>query len=276
MLGLIERQQSRFESARQLFTQARENFVAERDMMGLGYTDAELARVAHALGNDPQADQLLEEGMRAAQASNVPSVAQYVAQAAAEIHPELAERALDPGYVEGELRKQTQDTAQIANELGGIAYQLRMADRFADAEPFYRRALELDRDNPRRYVGLVTLLRQTSRDAEALPLAERWLAVAPEDADVLLALAALCRKLEHAAESARYLARARGWVKPDAWYALACLEAVAGNIDAAIAHLRRAAAEDQEFDRAWASRDPDLEWLRGDARFQELLQHKTQ
>jgi tetratricopeptide (TPR) repeat protein len=270
MLGLLERQQSQLDTARRLFNQARENFIAEREMMGLGYTCAELARVAHMLGESAQADKYLEEGMRAARASNVPYVVQYVSQAAVEIHPELVQRALDPAYVEGELRKQTQDNVQIANELGNIAYQLRMADRFAEAEPFYRRALELDKENPRRYIGLVTLLRQTNRDAEAVPFAEHWLALAPEDADPPLALAVICRKLDRGEESARYSEIARRLVKEDAWYTRACIESVAGNVDLAIEYLRRA-AEDKEFDRDWARRDPDLEWIRNDPRFKAIV-----
>ena len=273
-LGDLELALKHFQQADVDYGKARALYTAERDMMGLGYTDAELARVAHALNQTAQADQYLEEGMRAAQASNVPHVVQYVAQAASEIHPEWAQRALDPAAVEAELRRQTQDSAQIAAALGDLAYRLRMADRFANAEPFYRRALELDDRNPRRYIGLVTLLRQTSRDAEALPLAERWLTLAPDDADPPLALAALRRKLGRAEESARYLDAARRLAGDDAWYARACIESVAGNVDGAIEYLRRA-AKDKEFDREWATRDPDLEWIRDDPRFKEIVGDRT-
>ncbi|MCI0478447.1 MAG: hypothetical protein L0Y55_19565, partial [Anaerolineales bacterium] len=93
---------------------------------------------------------------------------------------------------------------------------------------------------------------------------------APDDADPPLALAAVCRKLERAEESARYLETARRLVKADAWYARACIESVAGNADAALDCLRHA-AEDKEFDRAWAKRDPDLEWIRDDPRFKEII-----
>jgi hypothetical protein len=38
----------------------------------------------------------------------------------------------------------------------------------------------------------------------------------------------------------------------------------------AIEHLRRA-AQSEKFDRAYAKRDPDLEWIRDDPRFKEIL-----
>jgi hypothetical protein len=41
-------------------------------------------------------------------------------------------------------------------------------------------------------------------------------------------------------------------------------------VDAAIEHLRRA-VQLGNFDREWAKRDPDLEWIRDDPRFKELV-----
>ncbi|HEX7608858.1 MAG TPA: tetratricopeptide repeat protein [Candidatus Cryosericum sp.] len=78
----------KFQQAGVHYAKARELYTTEREMMGLGYTDTELARVAHALNHPAEADRYLDEGMLAAQASNVPSVAQYVAQARTEIHPD--------------------------------------------------------------------------------------------------------------------------------------------------------------------------------------------
>lgn len=63
--------------------------------------------------------------------------------------------------------------------------------------------------------------------------------------------------------------------KPDYWathYNAACFEALAGNPDAAFEHLRRAKELDAEEESAGYLRDDsDLDSLRDDARFQELL-----
>lgn len=63
--------------------------------------------------------------------------------------------------------------------------------------------------------------------------------------------------------------------KPDYWpttYNAGCFEALAGNADAAFEHLRRAKELDTEGDSAQYFReDTDLDPIRDDPRFQELL-----
>lgn len=78
------------------------------------------------------------------------------------------------------------------------------------------------------------------------------------------------KKIGRADESAKFAVQARALIKSDDWYNVACLESVCGNMDAAIENLRRV-AEDKEFDCAWAKRDPDLEWIRADPRFKEVV-----
>jgi len=95
-LGGLELTLDEFQQAGVDYTKARELYAAEREMMGLGYTWAELARVAHALNQPEQADRCLDEAMRAAQASNVPSVVQYVVRAKTEIHPNATKHDEEP------------------------------------------------------------------------------------------------------------------------------------------------------------------------------------
>ena len=63
--------------------------------------------------------------------------------------------------------------------------------------------------------------------------------------------------------------------KPDYWpttYNAGCFEALAGNADAAFEHLRRAKELDTEGDSAeYFREDTDLDPIRDDPRFQELL-----
>lgn len=61
---------------------------------------------------------------------------------------------------------------------------------------------------------------------------------------------------------------------PDAWqgaYNAACFEALAGDNDAALDHLRRAVAAGGDEVRAYAETDTDLDSLRGDPLFREAL-----
>ncbi len=54
------------------------------------------------------------------------------------------------------------------------------------------------------------------------------------------------------------------------YYNFACAASLAGRPDEALAHLRRGLELNGEL-RAWAAEDSDLDGLRGDARFQELV-----
>jgi tetratricopeptide (TPR) repeat protein len=144
------------------------------------------------------------------------------------------------------------------------------ATRTADAEAEYREAIRLDPNYAAALTNIMILLRLNNREDEAIPFIEKWMQLEPDNFDPPLALASVHKKLGHPAESAQFAAQARTLMKPEDWYNLACLESVCGNVDVAIEHLRRA-AEDKEFDRAHAKRDPDLEWIRNDPRFKEIV-----
>ena len=109
--------------------------------------------------------------------------------------------------------------------------------RFTEAESAYRRAIDLAPDDPFYYGGLVNLLIEQSRRSEALALAVK--------------MRALLNATEH-------------------WYGLATLDAIVGNVDAAIELLRKA-AQAEKFDREWARHDPDLASIRDDPRFSEIV-----
>ena len=152
----------------------------------------------------------------------------------------------------------------------GLGNVYRNLARYDDAIAAFTSAIELEPENPRHILGLVILLRQTQRAADALPLLEKWSSLAPNDFDLFLALASVHKQLGHPEGMKKHAAHARELSKPEDWYNLACLESVCGNLDAAIEHLRRAARE-KNFDHAWAKRDPDLEWIRDDPRFKEIV-----
>jgi tetratricopeptide (TPR) repeat protein len=82
-------------------------------------------------------------------------------------------------------------------------------------------------------------------------------------------LGSVLRKLGREEEAAAHLARARELLPEDDYYNRACLEALAGNVDAALAHLEQALARDPTL-RDWARRDPDLESLHGHPRFEGM------
>jgi len=171
-------------------------------------------------------------------------------------------------------RKGTQvapDDATAFYNLGLLLHE--KLNRPDDAEAAYRQAIQRDPNEPFTYSSLGSLLRLTHRLEEAIPLFEKSQSLKPRLVP-LLHLAGIHRKLNNAAAWQQFAAQARALIPPDDWYNLACLESVCGDVDAAIEHLRRAAAKDG-FDREWARRDPDLEWIRGDERFEEIVGDKV-
>jgi Flp pilus assembly protein TadD len=106
-----------------------------------------------------------------------------------------------------------------------------------EAEVAYRKAIALAPDDPFFYGGLISLLVQQSRRAEALPISEKMRALL---------------------------------IANQNWYGLATLEAILRNIDVAMDYLKQAVHE-VNFDRQWARKDPDLSSIRDDPRFDEII-----
>jgi tetratricopeptide (TPR) repeat protein len=153
------------------------------------------------------------------------------------------------------------------NNLGNL---LRNLKRYDEAEATYRKGIEIDPNWSSSYNSLSLLLRLINRDPEALSLAEKAQLLDPSSSHHLLALASIHKKLGHQPESNQYIAQARELFEPDDWYNLACVESVSGDTDVAIENLRRV-AQLPTFDREWARADPDLEWIRDDPRFKEIV-----
>jgi len=63
---------------------------------------------------------------------------------------------------------------------------------------------------------------------------------------------------------------ARERMADESAYNRACLAAIAGDVDEALALLEEA-LEDRPGMRDWARRDPDFEFIRDDPRFQDLV-----
>ncbi|MFT3893597.1 MAG: tetratricopeptide repeat protein [Anaerolineales bacterium] len=114
------------------------------------------------------------------------------------------------------------NNAQYIYRLGLLLHE--NLHRLKDAEAAYRKAITLAPDDPFFYSGLISLLVQQSRQAEAVPFSTKM------------------RMLLNAAEN---------------WYGLATLDAILGNTEAALEHLRQA-ARNVNFNYYWARNDPDL------------------
>jgi Flp pilus assembly protein TadD len=173
---------------------------------------------------------------------------------------------------EKEFRRTIELDPKLAMPYSNLAAVLlvRGPQHYAEAETLLWKAIKLDPNLQLAYANLVYLLRLSGRDTEIAPLAEKALQLDDKDIASNLALASMHKKLGHDAESAKYAAQARQFVKADDWYALACLESISGNVDAAIENLEHL-SRSETFNRQWARIDPDLEWIRDDPRFVAIV-----
>ncbi|MGA9993983.1 MAG: tetratricopeptide repeat protein [Pyrinomonadaceae bacterium] len=202
---------------------------------------------------------------------------------AIELNPNYAEAYHNLGYLvskdearqkEAEelyYRKAIELNPNLATTYYCLGYLLSKDEaRQEEAEAAFRKAIELNPNYADAYHNLGNLLRYTNRAAEAIPFCERAMQLEPEKPNYPLALAGIYKKLGQKSKSKQFSAQARELMRPDDWYNLACLESVYGNTDAAIKNLRRAVQKDL-FNRDWAMRDPDLEWIRDDPRFKQIV-----
>jgi adenylate cyclase len=109
----------------------------------------------------------------------------------------------------------------------------------------------------------------------ALPVIERHLELNPDDARAITMAAVCCSRLGQRDEGIEWAMQASAVDPEDAsvCYNVACLLALEGERDDAIAHLERAFRVGFAR-RDWIERDPDLDSLRDDERFQALLKDR--
>lgn len=67
-----------------------------------------------------------------------------------------------------------------------------------------------------------------------------------------------------------HIEKARSFISEDDWYNRACLESVCDNFDLAFGYLQKA-TKGGNFDPEWALKDWDLQWLRDDPRFMDIV-----
>jgi len=140
----------------------------------------------------------------------------------------------------------------------------------AEAEQVCREGLKIDGEDQQLNYDLSLLLRRMHREDEAIPFLEKILAGDPDDFDSCLGLAAIHKRCGDNDSFLKYAEKARALVPADEPYSLACLEGIFDNRERAFEHLKQA-VQPASFSRWWAWQDPDLQFLRDDPRFVEIV-----
>lgn len=170
---------------------------------------------------------------------------------------------------EAVYRKSIELNPSFAEAYSNLGVLLEKLKRLEEAEATFRKAIELDPSHATAYNNLVLLLRLNNRLEETMPLLEKIVEINPEDFNPYLAIASINKQLRKDV-SKDDIEKARQFLPEDDWYNRTCLESVCDNFDLAFEHLQRAAQREQ-FNPVWAWDDPDLQWIRDDPRFTEIV-----
>jgi len=153
------------------------------------------------------------------------------------------------------------------NGLGAIYRQLA---RYDEAIGAFQKAVELDPKDVYPHARLGTIYQLTGRLEEAQQVYRHVVELRPDKATGYSSLASVLLKLGHEAEAASHLALARELMVNEHDYDKACIEAIAGNREAALDYLAKGLTQRPEL-RDLARHDPDFETLRGHPRFEALV-----
>jgi tetratricopeptide (TPR) repeat protein len=161
-------------------------------------------------------------------------------------------------------------SAIVYYNLGLLLFQ--DSSRVSEAEAAYRKAIELEPDNAKYIYRLALLLHENLHRFEEAETAYRTaIELAPDDVFFYGGLISLLVLESRRSEALALSIRMRAMLDASKnWYGLATLEAILGNVEAAIDYLRQAVGE-VNFNREWARKDPDFASIRNDPRFDGIV-----
>ena len=162
------------------------------------------------------------------------------------------------------------DNAALSN-LGVVFAEQK---RYAEAEEAYRNAIAKDPNSAATYNNLAILLRVTNQAKDALPVLQQLIEINPEDFNPYLGIVSIKKALGESIELS-FIEKARLYIPEDDFYNRACLVSICDNFDLAFEYLQKA-VQKEGFNFTWAWKDPDLQWIRDDPRFIEIVGPKPE
>jgi tetratricopeptide (TPR) repeat protein len=141
---------------------------------------------------------------------------------------------------------------------------------YDEAIAAFEQAISLEPNNEEYYYHIGLVFAMQERNSDAIDAFIRAVEINPAHNLAHCALAGHYRKLGMDAESMRHIKLALPAMMSEREYSRACFEAVSGNIEHAL-DLLKIALDKKQITAAWARRDPDLDFIRADPRFSELM-----
>lgn len=143
-------------------------------------------------------------------------------------------------------------------------------ERFERAEELLRGLLAKQPDNADAYHHLSEVLSSQKRYEEARSAGEKALTLSPDSPLPAARLARICQTMGLAEDAASYRQKALQSLPSVANYDQACVLAMLGQQDEALARLSNALKETPDL-RHWAKHDPDFRELRTSVAFEQLI-----
>ncbi len=141
---------------------------------------------------------------------------------------------------------------------------------FDKAVECIQRAISIDASKDIYFFHLGQAYAATRRYLEAIRAFEQTVLLNPQHVFAHCSLAGYYRRLGNDSEAIKHIEVALPNIRQEKAYNQACFEAICGNTERAIELLKTSLRVDQ-VPLEWLRRDPDLDFIREDARFQQLL-----
>jgi tetratricopeptide (TPR) repeat protein len=157
-----------------------------------------------------------------------------------------------------------------------IGYELEKRDELVQAKAYYQRSLTLDDSNVLVYNNLGSVAMKQNRPQDAITYFDAAVTKKPDYWEARVNLGIALWRLDRKAEAVRQYERvleAKPDYNPTLYYNIACFHALGGRTEIGFAWLRRALAHGYE---KWhlIEKDPDLNNLRGQPEFSEIMKRK--
>jgi tetratricopeptide (TPR) repeat protein len=158
------------------------------------------------------------------------------------------------------------------NTLGNL---YKSAGLYREAIMAYQQATSIDPDKAEYYHNLGMVYGAEGRDEDAIIALQKVLELKPDHSLTHATLGGYYQKLGFEELAQKHIGKAMKHIyDSESEYNRACLEAICGNTDQAI-DLLRVALENKQTYVDWVLRDPDLDMIREDRRFKQLISDFT-
>jgi ParB family chromosome partitioning protein len=190
-----------------------------------------------------------------------------VSKEAEEAEPRAPLKGLEAIAVYRRVVENNPTNVRIWHLLGNLYSDM---GQYEEAIDCMKRTVELDPGKYTYFYHLGLTLAIARRYPEAIDALEKTVELAPQHILAHCSLAGCYRRTGNSAETEKHLEIARPKLDQEKAYNRACFASISGNVDQAI-ELLQIALDTDKTPPEWLLRDPDLDFIRDDPRFEAMI-----